>query len=173
VSSAPSKAHQQVKDFFTILVFGFIATDIRREINLVRENKTGGNFLCALGLLCYTELLGGVKRGTLARGEGRANFDAFFADLGSAYNELLDAGENVYEVVRCGMAHEYLIKTPAMISMLKDHEPAGVYRSTQGHYFFCVERYYDDFMAAARRLEEALLADPSASLPPELAAHWS
>jgi hypothetical protein len=70
------------------------------------------------------------------------------------------------------MAHEYLIKTPAMIAMLKDHELAGVARSEDGHYHLCLERYYEDFMAAAHRLKATLLADPQGALPSELAAHW-
>jgi hypothetical protein len=160
-------SHSKIDAFFLVYVFGFIATDIRREIHQARAGKTAGNFLCALGLLCYTEVLGGVKRGTLARGQGKANFDAFFSDLGQEYGGLLSSGVNVYEIFRCGMAHEYLIKGGAVVKMLKNSEPAGIAR-VPGGYYLCVERYFEDFLAAARRLHADLLADPAAALPPEL-----
>jgi hypothetical protein len=167
--TTPSQPHREIDVFFTEYVFGFIATDIRREIDQARSGKTAGNFLCALGLLCYTEVLGGVKRGTLAEGQGKANFNAFFADLGQGYADLLDSGVDVYKIFRCGMAHEYLVKSPAMVSMLKNTEPAGIAVDVSGHYHFCVERYYEDFIAAARRLESVLRENPKASLPRELA----
>jgi hypothetical protein len=55
------------------------------------------------------------------------------------------------------------------VTMLKNTEPAGIAVDVHGRYHFCVERYYQDFVAAARRLESDLLANPKASLPPELA----
>jgi hypothetical protein len=71
------------------------------------------------------------------------------------------------------MAHEYLIKKPAAISMLiGDSFAPGVVRTAEGHYHFCVESYFEDFIAAAWRLKAALLADPNPGLPRELAAHW-
>jgi hypothetical protein len=48
-------------------------------------------------------------------------------------------------------------------------EPAGIAVDVNGHYHLCVERYYEDFVAAARRLESDLHANPKASLPRELA----
>jgi hypothetical protein len=155
--------------FFQDYVFGFIFTDVERELQLAQNGMGGGNFLAALGLLCYTEVLGGVKRGTLAPGQGRKNFDSFFRDLGPAYGGLLDSGFDAYSVVRCGMAHEYLIKGRATIAMLRGVETAGVALAPDGHIYFVVERYYEDFAAAARSLHAALLASPQASLPRELA----
>ena len=78
----------EIDAFFNDYVYGFIAGDVQREIDRARSGLPAGNFLCALALLCYTEVLGGVQRGTLARGEGRANFEAFFAALGPAYDAL-------------------------------------------------------------------------------------
>jgi hypothetical protein len=40
------------------IVFGLIKKDIQREIDLARAGKSGGNFLPAPGLLCYTEFMG-------------------------------------------------------------------------------------------------------------------
>jgi hypothetical protein len=63
-------SHAELDAFFDDYVYGFIAGDVQREIDRARSGLPAGNFLCALALLCYTEVLGGVQRGTLARGEG-------------------------------------------------------------------------------------------------------
>jgi hypothetical protein len=162
-------SHAEIDAFFNDYVYGFIAGDVQREIDRARSGLPAGNFLCALALLCYTEVLGGVQRGTLARGEGRANFEAFFAALGPAYDALQKRGLDAYSVFRCGMAHEYFMKGEATVAMLKGVEPAGIAQAPSGRYFFCVERYFEDLIAAARRLHMRLLSDPSPALPPELA----
>jgi hypothetical protein len=169
LTSYRSEQQRQIDIFFTEYVFGFIATDIRREINQARSGKNGGQLPLRARLLCYTEVLGGIKRCTLAQRQGRANFNAFFSELGEGYVDLLASGVDVYKIFRCGMAHEYLIKSPAMVTMLKNTEPAGIAVDVNGHYHLCVERYYEDFVAAARRLESDLHANPKASLPRELA----
>jgi len=47
--------------------------------------------------------------------------------------------------------------------------PAFGHDRGQARYFFCVERYFEDFIAAARQLHAQLLSDPRPVLPPELA----
>lgn len=160
---------QEVDGFFTEYVFGFMETDVRREIGRARAGEDAGNFLAALALLCYTEVLGGIRRGTLAAGNGRENFECFFRELGPAYSRLLDEGVDVYSLFRCGMAHEYLVKGSATVSMLKGVEPAGVAIGPDGHRYFCVERYFEAFEAAAASLYQDLSEMPGASLPTELA----
>jgi hypothetical protein len=66
------------------------------------------------------------------------------------------------------MAHEYLVKGEATVTMLKGVEPAGIAQAPGGRYFFCVERYFEDFLAVARGLQARLLGGPRAALPPEL-----
>jgi hypothetical protein len=156
-----------IDDFFCEYVFGFMANDVRREIERARDGHPAGNFLCALALLCYTEVLGGLRRGTLARGNGRRNFDCFFRELGPDYQQLLDAGVDVYGLFRCGMAHEYVIKGRATVSMLKGVEPCGVAVAPDGHYHFCVERYFEAFELAAESLRDDLTSE-NRTLPPEL-----
>ena len=117
----------------------------------------------------YGFIAGDVQRGTLARGEGRANFEAFFAALGPAYDALQKGGLDAYSVFRCGMAHEYFVKGEATVAMLKGVEPAGIAQAPNGRYFFCVERYFEDFIAAARRLHAQLVSSPRSVLPRELA----
>jgi hypothetical protein len=109
----------------------------------------------------------GRGAGTLAPGNGKANFDAFFRRLGSQYERLLDDGVDVYKMFRCGMAHEYLIKGDATVAMLKGVEPAGV-AVDSGHYYFVVERYFEHFQEAAVSLETELLSRDDPQLPAEL-----
>jgi len=106
----------------------FAFADIRRELALARACASatgsaalssvgiplgGGNFLAALGLLCYTEF-GGKLRYDCKRSDGRdhasENFNRFFDDLGTSYKALRAARHNVYDVFRCGLAHEYYVK---------------------------------------------------------------
>jgi hypothetical protein len=157
-----------VDSFFREYVTGFMFADVQREIDSAREGQDAGNFLCALALLCYTEVLGGLRRGTLAPGNGRLNFECFFRELGPEYGQLLDNGVDAYGLLRCGMAHEYLIKGRATVSMLKGVEPCGVAVAPNGHYYFTVERYFESFQAAALKLRADLMAQPSPSLPTEL-----
>jgi len=161
-------SHAEISAFFDEYVFGFIASDVRREIEHARAGEPAGNFLCALGLLCYTEVLGGVQRGTLAAGQAKANFEAFFSALGAAYATLLAGGLDVYRVFRCGMAHEYFVKGEATVTMLRGVEPAGVAQAPSGRYYFCVEHYFEDFLTAAAQLQARLVVDANATLPPEI-----
>jgi hypothetical protein len=81
----------------------------------------GGNFLAALGLLCYTEFGGKLRFGG-KRADGRdvasANFNQFFDCLGPAY-QTFRAQHNVYDLFRCGLAHEYYVKKNCTIAMLE------------------------------------------------------
>jgi hypothetical protein len=75
----------------------FIYADIKRELDLVRADGSGGNFMLALALLCYTEFAGGLKRGVFKIGQSKRNFDAFLDDLGPTYRELRKT-VNIYGV---------------------------------------------------------------------------
>lgn len=161
------RRRREVRDFFLEYVFGFIFRDVGREIALARSGRDAGNFLAALGLLCYTEVMGGVRRRTLAPREGRTNFDSFFKELGPGYQALLTDGLDAYNLLRCGMAHEYLIKGDApTIFMLKGDESRGVGQRSDGSLYLVVEKYFEDFAAACRKLYADRLAAPE--LPPEI-----
>ena len=45
-------SHTDIETFFSEYVFGFIASDIRREIDTAKSGRPGANLLCTLGLLC-------------------------------------------------------------------------------------------------------------------------
>ncbi len=84
----PSRA--EIDGFF-FYVEKFMLADVRREIIQARNGEPAGNFLAALGLLCYTEALGkwmpDAEAGNRA---SRHNWELFFRELGSGYAELLD-----------------------------------------------------------------------------------
>lgn len=148
----------------------FIYSDIQREISLVeatakdeeklRELKIipgGGNFLAALGLLCYTEFVGKLKYNHLIkRGKRKgesiasANFNSFFDDLGDDYKKYRLSFTNpnyVYDRFRCGLAHEYFVKEFCQIAMF-GNAPTGLGSLKDGSLYFVVKKYFDDFIKA-------------------------
>jgi hypothetical protein len=146
----------------------FIYRDIRREIRLgyvsqKQEGKEtlkhlgvpsgGGNFLAALGLLCYTEFLGKLKYGCKHASE---NFNRFFDDLGPDYKKFRDSRVNVYDIFRCGLAHEYYAKQNCDIYMAKKPwSVIGVGKRTDGRFWFVVEQYFQDFKRALDTFQKA------------------
>ena len=152
----------------------FIASDIEREIQLVRGQDLwwkkvarkiwgvrpgGGNFLAALGLLCYTEFAGRIKCDDFSEGNSRACFDDFFSDLGPEYAQLLGSCA-VYKDLRCGLAHEYAVKNSCDIAMLEGGRQAGV-QWTGTKYVFVVESYWRDFRNAFDRLGQQKFGIPA------------
>lgn len=139
--------------FFDSYVHGFMLHDVGREIAAVHRGENGSNFLCALGLLCYTEALGKWVPGVDPSKSG-ASFAAFFKRLGDSYADYLASGEKPYDFYRNGMVHEYLAKGRCEIAMIDDpQKPAecGVFNDGN-HYVFVVERYFQDFAVACARL---------------------
>lgn len=147
----------------------FIFSDIQREIALAKASQCeekqqlleelrittgGGNFLAALGLLCYTEFAGGLKNGDFSRGKAKANFDSFFDELGPEY-KAFNAKYDVYGDLRCGLVHEYYVKKRCLIAMSSSDQGVGV-RWEGDRYVFIVEQYFEDFKQAFLRLENAL-----------------
>jgi len=141
----------------------FMKVDVEREIALARVNNKGqlkvpglpaggGNFLVALGLLCYTEFAGSLL--TTGSGAGK-RFNAFFDELGPRYKAFRKQ-HNVYGDLRCGLAHEYFVKKKSCtINMLRGHSPIGI-AHTGNHYTFNVEAYWHDFERALDRLHASL-----------------
>lgn len=154
---------EEVKRYFNEYVFGLIRKDIQREIDLARAGKGGGNFLSALGLLCYTEFMGTML--LKGKGTGRERFDAFFREMGEAYRQLIDKRNlNVYHKFRGGMAHVYFV-TNCDIAMLNNNYPAGIIIKPDGKYLFIVEKYFEDFMDACKRLVNNMVTDQNPYLP--------
>lgn len=88
----------------------------------IREDLTrastlaNANFLVAMGIFNYIEILGSFYEISEAKGYARRRFDFAFEDLmGDQYKEVSDQLKSFtnssYESLRCGMTHEYLVKT--------------------------------------------------------------
>lgn len=131
----------------------FIFSDIQREIDLAVSGKGAGNFLCALGLLCYTEFAGGLKRNIFKIGESKNNFDTFFDYMGDNYQKLREK-DNVYDSLRCGLAHEYYVKKNCTIYMPALEQITGLYLDEHNTYHFYVGKYFEDFKIAFEKLEK-------------------
>lgn len=143
-------------------------SDIHREIQLAKAdskllstvgvNEEGGNFLAALGLLCYTEFGGKLKFG-VRRQDGTdvssANFNQFFDLLGAEYQVFRDR-YNVYDIFRCGLAHEYYVKQSCIIYMLASGLGPGIGIDPSGRFYFIVESYCRDLEKAFDSLQVAL-----------------
>ena len=141
----------------------FIFSDVEREIQLAKVNKQelerlgvtpgGGNFLAALGLVCYTEFGGKLLSST---SEATKNFNDFFDRLGEAYKDFRKQQPDVYNVFRCGLAHEYYVKKNCTIYMLADRPGPGIGTEPNGRYLFVVESYCRDLKQAFDELEVEL-----------------
>jgi 3-isopropylmalate/(R)-2-methylmalate dehydratase small subunit len=156
--------------FYKEIVEGFIFHDIQAAI----DGKA--NYLAALGLVCYTEFLGGLARGTFSLRDNRCNFECFFDRLGQGYkafrqNHDAEAPERgkVYHIYRCGLVHEYLIKIKSphqsatvFMSDTSSKLPIGVGLKQDGGYYLVVETYFRDFKKAAEQLLEEVKTDPDA-----------
>jgi hypothetical protein len=155
------------EDYRQVMTFAF--QDVRREICLAKASQTdsgktalqnagtepgGGNFMAALALLCYTEFAGKLKFNARKPAQ---NFDGFFDELGTGYKAFRES-HRVYDIFRCGIAHEYHVKKRCDIGMFitgPDSQP-GIGVKTDGTYYFAVERYARDLERAFYSLEKYL-----------------
>lgn len=85
--------------------------------------------------------------------------------MGPPYQRFLKAQTKpkVYDLYRNGLAHEYAVKRNCDMYMLGRNAPCGVGVQPNGRYFLVVERYFEDFQIAARKLYQQLTG---ASPPP-------
>ncbi len=115
----------EIIEFFDEYIFGFIYSDIEKGI------KSGANYLVALGLLSYSEFIGGLLTGKSGiSSESESNFNAFqekylsyeyetnyYCDFqitiaGTPYPNSVRGKQHyaLYTIFRCGLVHEYFIK---------------------------------------------------------------
>ncbi|MGC4089442.1 MAG: hypothetical protein QM756_16445 [Polyangiaceae bacterium] len=173
------KRKKQAPPPFTIDRPGFeqagrlLFVDIERELQLARvpeeqhaalralgvEHVGGGNLLAALGLLCYTEFAGKLMFGHVrkdGRDKASANFNSFFDELGAEY-AALRAKHDIYDLFRCGLAHEYYIKETCTVFMFAKEQGIGIRERPDGTFAFVVEDYCRDLKAAFPKVEAALI----------------
>ncbi len=141
----------------------FMFSDVEREMHLAIADPEslkelgvtpgGGNFLAALGLLCYTEFGGKLR---FNRKKASANFNEFFDCLGTVYADFRKT-HNVYDVFRCGLAHEYYVKKNCTVSMFGNPQQPGIgFDVNTKRYWFAVDRYAQDLKMAFKALRADL-----------------
>lgn len=169
-------SHAEIEAFFSTYV-GWMRRDIEREIDIASSGRDAGNLLCALGLLVYTEALGRLRRATF----DQANFQA--RDTEANFNDMFDRLDSheygrwrqqewkaqfpttsVYELLRCGLVHEYLPKVDSVIHM-GAYEGRGV-EIERGEVVFYVVPYYRHWDAEATQLLADLRQHPAPVFPP-------
>jgi len=160
----------QIHNFFKEYIFGFMFNDINAAIN------GKANFLAALGLMEYTEILGGFVTGKLREkkpGTQQNNFKAFLPYLGQFYINL-NKEIDLYHRVRCGLAHEYFIKGPATIWMSSDSPLSGgiLYEKDKDWVHFVVTKYFDDFKSAVEIYHGQLVYEKKMDLINAFTGAW-
>lgn len=123
----------------------------RKALEKIGITKGAGNYLVALGLLCYTEAFGKFMRRKLKKPEvSRTSFNDFLELMGDEYRELVISEKRPYDL-RCDFAHEYSPKNMS-VTMRGDRTP---YRDRDG-WHFSVKRYYDDLIKTVEENKERL-----------------
>jgi hypothetical protein len=96
-------------------------------------------------------------------------FNAFFDYMGIPYKKLREQleskGISVYHKFRCGMARSYFAKDCDIYMVYRGSPETGIIDLTDGKYLFIVQKYFEDFMAASRRLYEELIGKENITLP--------
>lgn len=114
------------------------------------------NYLVALGLSTYTENLGGLYCGDLQHSLG-THYISFIKkyfpkDYENVDNQLSASGKGtMYEVVRCGLVHEYFMKAEANVTIgTTSKASCGIVYdpSKRPALIFVVDEYFKDFKDA-------------------------
>jgi hypothetical protein len=125
------------------------------DIPVAIQNRC--HHLAALGLVTYTELLGGLFRGNLSIGQGKVNFNTFIRNFfGDSYTDLdfrLKKAKliGLYSVVRSALVHEYFMKQDSIISIdIRTPTKCGITfdpDAPEGKFkiVFAVSQYFLDF----------------------------
>lgn len=119
MSERNSTQNSKILDHFNTHIFdgnesGFIYHDLRVSID------SNLNYLSSLGLMCYTEYLGGLmpKLHGETKVDGHTKFNRFLYRMGSPIFRYKVLDENfekglktsIYQMFRCGFVHEYFAK---------------------------------------------------------------
>jgi len=96
-------------------------------------------------------------------------FNAFFDYMGVSYKKLREQLESknisVYHKFRCGMAHTFFAKDCDIYMVYRGSPETGIVDLSDGKYLFIVQKYFEDFMAASKRLYEELITKENIMLP--------
>jgi len=156
----------EVEKFFKKYVLpprGLIYRDLKQQIDLSHSEKVGSGLLIALGLISYTEFMGKI----LLKNDGSytKQFRSFFRLMGEEYAKLVDNKEiDVYTFFRSGLVQSSLSGN-CEIQMIDENAVAGIILRDDGSFVFIIEKYFDDFLKACRKLQDDMLSDPDTYLP--------
>lgn len=139
----------------------WMVNDIHKSIQLKESRPAEGapNILIALGLSCYTEYWGKLLLG-LPIDDSRKCYEAFFRRLETSYvsnpyEALLDRGVLVYQDVRCGLVHAYVVDRDCKVTL--DEGSCGIcYDENTDRYDFYIKTYFKDFQSAVESYIDGL-----------------
>lgn len=104
----------------------------------------GANYLAALGLVSYTEVIGGLVLGTLGDpqdGGVSKRIRAAWRRMGPAYAALADDSSGYPDRVRNGLAHTYFMKVESTVAMHRHPlgaAPSGIFEDSERLVFVVV-----------------------------------
>jgi len=152
----PDRAERdQVDDWFQEYVFGFMTNDISGGIS------AGTNFLVALGLSTYTEILGRFVVPDDESEDHEKCFAALWNRLGEAYRKF-GAGR-AYGLIRSGMVHYYFVQAGRAgtgVAGVATRGAVPLVVTRDGHLrWVVVEQWFDDWKKAARSVETELMSE--------------
>src|SRR2546427_1642505 len=161
--TATTAERELVEKFFDKYVNEFMKSDLKNAI------EGGANLLAALGLVTYSEVLGALKLGTITDDHGnREKFDEFLPHLGKPYQTVdshlksLGYKHGLYQVVRCGLVHEYFPKEPSMVARSGPGLPGVSWEAAEARLVIALRTFLDDFLRAADEVKAAIIAAPPA-----------
>lgn len=157
ILSVMAAADSIIDDFYKRYVMGFMIHDINSAIH------GKANFLAALGLVAYTEFMGGVLRGTFKEGQYMQNFNLFIQSYFPNCYKKVDLElknrwsmkNGLYGAVRSGLVHRYFIQGQFII-WLGTHKGCGTELGDRGEINFWVNTYFEDFKNATVSYYEQL-----------------
>jgi len=133
------------------------------QVNMMYEGveilfeKKKGLQLCALALVTYTEIMGGLVTGKLKKtGASQENFEAFLPYLGQKY--VKPTGKfNIYKDVRSKLVHEFAPRPGhgIFLSEKPENEKIGL-EYTNDFLKFNLQEYFRDFKIGVEKYKKKL-----------------
>ena len=148
---------ENIDDFFTRYIYGWMFEDIEKMI------KAGLNYPAALCISVYCEVLGKLYTQDFSKGKNKEKFESFLPFLGQEYvnvdNALKKNCDSLYGRLRCGLVHDYLLKSEDIVSTrLYNGQSEGViYNVKKDSFILGLYNFYRDFRTGAKCLHEHMI----------------
>jgi hypothetical protein len=143
------------KDFDSLdKMISFIEGDLRHCIGV------DANWVVALALSTYTETFGHLLPG-MQKAKSYQCYNEFLEDWMN-YGRLIDPKKPalLYDEIRNGLAHEYLLKADAEVNMGTGPSGIEVLRRRKSRFLrFNIVTYYNDFMRAVKKYQRTIRTD--------------